>query len=106
MAGGEPIGQERAPSVIRADQPTLPNIQNRLLTKQQLPRTSGQIASIQCHRRCNFSFFALTLPGDAERWSSPFRPQSVTKEPILGCRPYVVPKLTELTMTSCAPSIV
>jgi hypothetical protein len=74
MAAGERIGQERAPSEITVGQPGLPNIQNRLLTKQQLPRTSGQIASIQCHWRCNFSyyisFFALTVPGDAERLSS------------------------------------
>jgi hypothetical protein len=74
MAAGERIGQERAPSEITVGQRGLPNIQNRLLTKQQLPRTSGQIASIHRHWRCNFSyyisFFTLTVPGDAERLSS------------------------------------
>ena len=52
------------------DQPTLPNLQNRLPAKQQLPGTSGQIASIQCHPRCNSSYyisFSYFTPGGPRR---------------------------------------
>ena len=99
MVGGEPIGQGRAPSVIAMDQPALPNLQGRLPTKRQLPRTSGQIAATQCHWRYKYSyyisFFTLTLPGHAfvldgnragvrgvRNTFFPFRLQSAVKKPI------------------------
>src|SRR3954451_14874373 len=102
MGGGEPIGQERALSVVAADQPTLPNLQSRLTTKQGLRRTSGQIVSIQSHWTCNFSYYtaffgpsglhrAFLHDGNRARVRgvrtrfSPFRLQSVAKEPMLGC---------------------